>query len=138
MYKSFIYFFICFVLILILSEKTYSFQTNIINDTLYNTADSINLSPEELFSSSLIEDFLGEESDEDLQYFLENDIYPLVKNSGKLSFDCLSNSIYLLQYVLNNQEYCYIIQKYYDVKNEEIYYEKTQTSVNLIKYFINK
>jgi hypothetical protein len=107
-------------------------------DSLKTDNDTLNLSPEEQFSAVIIEDFLGEEDDEDLQYFLEEEIFPIVKNSDKISFDKISTSLYLLHYILNGQEYNYIIQRFYDAVNQEVYFEKTLTSISALKIYINK
>ena len=138
MKKIILIIFIIVLCSLIKTNNSFAYTVITFNDSVYVNNDSLNLAPEEVFSTTIINDFLGEENDEDLQSYLEEEIFPLVQNSDKISFDKISTSLYLLQYVLNNQEYYYIIQKFYDAKDEDIYYEKTQTQLNAIKIFINK
>ena len=74
-------------------------------------SDTIALSPEELFSSTLVDDILHTGGDEDLKIYLEEEIYPLVSNSNKVTFDRISASLYLLTYNNNEVDKNIVIQK---------------------------
>jgi len=92
--------------------------------------DTISLSPEELFSSTLLEDILQSGEDEDLKNYLEEVIYPIVSNSTKVTLDRISASLYLLTYDENGVQKNFILQKFYNPSNLEMYFEKIETETN--------
>ena len=98
--------------------------------------DTISLSPEELFSSTLLEDILQSGEDEDLKNYLEEVIYPIVSNSTKVTLDRISASLYLLTYDENGVQKNFILQKFYNPSNLEMYFEKIETETNAVdQYF---
>ncbi len=98
--------------------------------------DTISLSPEELFSSTLLEDILQSGEDEDLKNYLEEEIYPIVSNSTKVTLDRISASLYLLTYDENGVQKNFILQKFYNPSNLEMYFEKIETETNAVdQYF---
>ena len=98
-------------------------------------SDTIALSPEEIFSSTLVEDILQTGNDEDLKIYLEEEIYPLVSNSNKVTLDRVSASLYLLTYEDNGDDKNFIIQKFYSPVNFEVFFEKRETETNAINQY---
>ena len=92
-------------------------QTEEVADT--ETESDTEMTPEEIFSSSLVQDIMGDEENADLQIYLEEQIYPLVSKSGKVTLDKISSSLYLLSYEEGGVMKNYLLQKFYvglDVK----------------------
>jgi PBP1b-binding outer membrane lipoprotein LpoB len=98
-------------------------------------SDTITLSPEEIFSSTLVEDILQTGNDEDLKFYLEEEIYPLVSNSNKVTLDRISASLYLLTYEDNGDDKNFIIQKFYSPVNFEVFFKKRETETNAINQY---
>ena len=99
-------------------------------------SDTISLSPEELFSSTLLEDILQSREDDDLKNYLEEEIYPIVTNSTKVTIDRVSASLYLLSYDENGVQKNFILQKFYNPSSLEMYFEINETESNAVdQYF---
>jgi len=99
-------------------------------------SDTISLSPEELFSSTLLEDILQSGEDDDLKNYLEEEIYPIVTNSTKVTIDRVSASLYLLSYDENGVQKNFILQKFYNPSSLEMYFEINETESNAVdQYF---
>ena len=99
-------------------------------------SDTISLSPEELFSSTLLEDILQSSEDDDLKSYLEEEIYPIVSNSTKVTIDRVSASLYLLSYDENGVQKNFILQKFYNPSSLEMYFEINETESNAVdQYF---
>ena len=98
--------------------------------------DTTSLSPQETFSSVLTDDFIDEGNDEDLQIYLEEEIYPLISGTNKLTFDKISSSLYLLTYTENGEIKNLLIQKFYDVQKDEVFFEKELVSYDAKKHFL--
>ena len=99
-------------------------------------SDTIALSPEEIFSSTLVEDILQTGSDEDLKIYLEEEIYPLVSNSNKVTLDRVSASLYILTFDDNGVDKNFIIQKFYSPVNFEVFFEKRETETDAINQYL--
>ncbi len=98
-------------------------------------ADTV-LTPQEAFSSSLVQDILGDEDDPDLEEYLEEEIYPVVLKSQKVTIDRISSSIFLLTYDEAGARKNFFIQKFYNPRKDEFVFEKTATDVEPMKQFI--
>lgn len=107
-------------------------QTDEVTET---ETDSV-MTPEEIFSSSLVQDIMGEEEDIDLQIYLEEQIYPLVSKSDKITLDKISSSLYLVSYRENGIMRNFILQKFYNPLKDEFLFEKTDTQLNAVKQFL--
>ena len=90
----------------------------------------------ESFSSALVEDIMGENEDMELQYYLEEQFYPLISKSGKITIDRISSSLYLLSYEENGAMKNYMLQKFYNPVKDEIFFEKSETQTNSVKQFV--
>ena len=97
-------------------------------------ADTTALTPEEAFSLAMVN--ILDIEDEDLQNYLEDEIYPIVKNSNKITIDNISSSLFLLQYVENGIQKNILIQKFYDVEKDEYFFEKREVQNDAIKQFV--
>jgi hypothetical protein len=99
-------------------------------------SDTISLSPEELFSSTLLEDILQSSEDDDLKSYLEGEIYPIVANSTKVTIDRVSASLYLLSYDENGVQKNFIIQKFYNPSSLEMYFEINELETNAVDQYL--
>jgi hypothetical protein len=97
--------------------------------------DTTSLSPEEAFSSTLVNDILNVD-DEDLQSYLEEEFYPKLKNSEKVTIDKISSSLYILTYYEKGTEKNLMIQKFYNPITYEMFFESKEIQTNAVKQFI--
>jgi hypothetical protein len=112
-----------------------TFEKKIDTQVVEDEADTTSLSPEEEFSSALVNNILDTE-DEDLQVYLEDEIYPLVKTSNKVTIDNISSSLYLLQYDDKGSTKNILIQKFYNPEKDDFFFEKREVQNDAIKQFI--
>jgi hypothetical protein len=109
----------------------------IVNETdIEEPEDTVQLTPAESFSSALTEVFLDESNDEDLLIYLEEEIFPLVSKSDKVTFDKISASLYLLSYNENNELKNILIRKIYDPQKDEIVFQKENIEFDAKKFFL--
>lgn len=94
-----------------------------------------NMTKEEIFSSTLVQDIAGDEN-EDLEIYLEEVIYPMVSKSNKVSLEKISGSLYLLTYDDNGTMKNLMIQEYYSPAKDEMVFDKTETQTNAVKQFV--
>lgn len=94
------------------------------------------MTSEESFRSALVEDIMGENDDVDLQYYLEEQIYPLISKSDKVTIDRISSSLYLLSYNESGVMKNFLLQKFYNPVKDEIVFEKNETQLNTVKQFV--
>lgn len=99
-----------------------------------NETDSVMTDAEE-FSSSLVQDILGEE-DVNLQIYLEEEIFPIVSKSKKITLDRISSSIYLLGFDDNGTLRNFMIQKSYNPETGDFVFEKTEIPTSAQKQFV--
>ena len=107
------------------------------NDAGGNEADDTEqteaaLSPEEALSTSLVQGILAAE-DEDLESFIENELYGELKSAGKVTIDRLSSSVFLIEFEKGGIRTTYIIRKYYDPSKEEFFFEKANSDSDILK-----
>ena len=105
------------------------------NENSESETDSI-MTPEEIFSSSLVQDIIGEDDDIELQIYLEEQIYPIVSKSNKITIDKVSSSLYLLSYEESGVMKSFILQKFYNPVKDEFVFDKTETQLNAFKQFV--
>lgn len=98
-------------------------------------SDTTALSPSEEFSNALVSNIL-DIYDEDLQIYLENEIYPVVSKSNKITMDKISSSLFLLQYEDNGSNKNILIQKFYNPSKDEFLFEKREVQNDAIKQFL--
>lgn len=105
------------------------------NEITESETDSV-MTPEEIFSSSLVQDIIGDDEDIELQIYLEEQIYPLVSKSNKTTIDKISSSLYLLSYEESGVMKNFILQKFYNPVKDEFVFDKTETQLNAFKQFV--
>ena len=110
--------------------------TNTENVNEQEDGDTTSLSEAELFSLILVNDVLQGTEENDLQLYLEEEIYPVVGEASKVTLDRLSASVYIVTYELNGERKSLLIQKFYDPVNEVIVFEKTETSYGLKSQYV--
>lgn len=107
------------------------------NDQEESQSDSDStLTAEELFSSSLVEDIMGTGEDIDLEIYLEEEIFPLVSKSSKVTIDRISSSLYLLNYDDNGAMKNLLIRKFYNPAKDEFVFEKSEIQTDAVKQFV--
>lgn len=94
------------------------------------------LTVEEAFSSNLVEGILGDEDEVELQLYLEQEIYPLLSKSNKITLDRISSSLFLLTYENNGTIKNLLIQKFYNPSTDEFVFDRRETETNSIKQFL--
>lgn len=99
-----------------------------------NPADT-NLTPEEKFSTSIMTDFLDSPEDEDLQDYLEEEVFKYSGNYTGAAVIELSPSTWLLSLEKNDAVKNYIIQRYVDFKSNDYYFRMKETSLNVSDVF---
>lgn len=116
--------------------KTESSNTNSTqNQPNSNDVSGENMTKEEIFSSTLVQDIAGDEN-EDLEFYLEEVIYPMVSKSNKVTLDKISGSLFLLSYDDNGTMKNLLIQEYYSPAKDEMVYDKIETQTNAVKQFV--
>ncbi|HEY5533527.1 MAG TPA: hypothetical protein VIL99_01105 [Ignavibacteria bacterium] len=109
----------------------------IVNETdIEEPDDTVQLTPAESFSSALIDVFIDESNDEDLLIYLEEEIFPLVSKSDKVTFDKISASLYLLSYDEGNELKNILIRKIYNPQKDEIVFQKENVEFDAKKFFL--
>jgi|WetSurMetagenome_2_1015567.scaffolds.fasta_scaffold603648_1 hypothetical protein len=139
MVKYIKYLFFVFLIIAFVScskeQVKRTIEKKIDTQVVEDDADTTSLSPEESFSQALVNNILDTE-DEDLQVYLEDEIYPLVKSSNKVTIDNISSSLYLLQYDDKGNTKNILIQKFYNPEKDDFFFEKREVQNDAIKQFI--
>ncbi|MBK7447241.1 MAG: hypothetical protein IPJ45_14745 [Ignavibacteria bacterium] len=105
------------------------------NEITESETDSV-MTQEEIFSSSLVQDIIGDDEDIELQIYLEEQIYPIVSKSNKITIDKVSSSLYLLSYEESGVMKSFILQKFYNPVKDEFVFDKTETQLNAFKQFV--
>lgn len=116
-----------------LKQKSDSPKTETHSDN-ENDSDT-SMTAEEAFSSALVEDIAGDD-DADLRFYLEEQLFPIVSKSKKVTLDRVSSSLYLLSYDDQGIEKNIMIQKFYNPVKDEFVFEKSETQTNAIKQFV--
>ncbi len=96
-----------------------------------NAPADTNLTPEEKFSTSIMTDFLDELDDEDLQGFLEDEVFKFSNNYTGAAVIGLTSSTWLLTLEKDNSTKNYIIQKYVDFKTNDYYFTMNETGMKV-------
>ncbi len=116
--------------------KTESNNTNTTqNQPNANDLSGENMTKEEIFSSTLVQDIAGDENEE-LEIYLEEAIYPMVSKSNKVTLDKISGSLFLLSYDDNGAMKNLLIQEYYSPVKDEMVFDKIETQTNAVKQFV--
>ncbi len=98
--------------------------------------DTTSVSPAESFALNLVDDILNEE-DEYLTEYLENEIYPIVSKSEKVTIDKISSTLYILSYQDGDKEKNLLIEKFYNPIKDEISFTRREIDLNSYKIFLN-
>ena len=93
------------------------------------------LTKEEFFSQTLVQDIAGDEND-DLEGYLEDEIYPVVSKSTKVTLEKISGSFYLLSYDENGKMKSFLIQEFFNPVTEEVFFEKKDYNGDPSRQFI--
>jgi len=99
-------------------------------DTIENPEDT-NMTPEERFSTSIMSDFLNDSEDEDLQGFLEDEVFKYSDTYTGAALVEMTPSTWLLSLEKNNSSKNYIIQKYVDFHTNDYYFRMNETNLKI-------
>jgi hypothetical protein len=88
-----------------------------------------NLTSEEIFSSSVMSDFLSESEDDALADYLETELYRIASGFSGCSLVEISPSIWLVMFEKDNQTKNFILQKYIDIKTNDYYFRIKETGL---------
>lgn len=94
------------------------------------------MSPEEVFSSTLTQGMAGDDEIQDLQLYLEEQIYPSVAKSEKVTLDRISVSLYLLSYFEGAVQKNFTLQKFYNPAKDVVFFEKKEIQSDAVKQFL--
>lgn len=94
------------------------------------------MSPEEVFSSTLTQGMAGDDEIQDLQLYLEEQIYPSVAKSEKVTLDRISVSLYLLSYFEGGVQKNFTLQKFYNPAKDVVFFEKKEIQSDAVKQFL--
>lgn len=100
------------------------------NDETDNPQDTA-MSPEEQFSTSIMTDFLGDSDDDDLQDYIETEIYKNAQNYNGVSMIELSPSTWFVSFEKDGNNKNYILQKYIDFKTSDYYFRMKETNLTV-------
>lgn len=93
--------------------------------------EEINLTPEEKFSSAILDDFLDESEDDDLASFLESEIFKMGGNFNGCAVVEVTPSTWLVILEKDSTSKNYLLQKYVDFKSNENYFNMKETTLGL-------
>lgn len=100
------------------------------NDKVEDTTsiDTSEMSKEEIFASVMVNEFLKEDDDE-LQEYLQIEIYPLLANAERIYIEKISTNEYMLTIIDNNVDKKIIITKYFDPVNDQVFFERSDVII---------
>ena len=99
-------------------------------------SDTASLTPAESFGAVLTQSILNDESEVELESFLSETVYPKISSASKVTIDKISSSLYLLKYYEGTSEKYFLIQKYYNPKEDSITFDITETGLTTSKQFL--
>lgn len=117
------------------SEKKKTAEKETQSSDTESDTDTV-LSPEEEFSSALTLGIAGDDEITDLQIYLEDEIYPSVNKSDKVTLDRISASVYLLTYSEGGVMKNFTLQRFYNPAKEEVFFEKKEIQTDAVKQFV--
>ena len=100
------------------------------NGEIENPQDTV-LSPEEQFSTAIMSDFLENSEDEDLQDYLETEIYKYGETYNGVSVIAISPSTWFVSFEKDNNNKNFILQKYLDFKSGDPYFRMKETNLTV-------
>lgn len=136
-YSFFIFFLISIAFISCRNENEKKNKTDIQTDiSSEDDEDDTLMTPREVFSSALTQGIAGDDEIQDLQLYLEEQIYPSVLNSEKVTLDRISASLYLLSYYEGGVQKNFTLQKFYNPSKDEVFFEKKEVQSDAVKQFL--
>jgi hypothetical protein len=90
-----------------------------------------NLTPEEKFSTSILGDFLDNSEDEDLAYYLEEELFKYSHDYRGASIVPLSQSIWFVTLEKQNTTKNYLLQKFVDFTTNDYYFLLKETNLTI-------
>lgn len=109
-------------------------EKKVSNENIEDDSDTTEMTPQEEFSSAMVNDML-DVYDEDLQIYLEDEIFPVVSKSNKITIEKLSPIIYLIRYDENGLEKNILIKKFFNPSKNEFFFEKKDLKGDEIKNY---
>ena len=133
--KRITYFIFLMLTVMIISSCGKNTSEQKKNEQSESISDTMALTPKEALSATLLEDIMNQ-SDDDLADYIQEEIYPLVLKSQRVTMERLSASLYLLQYESSGTDKYLLIQKFYNPQSDEVTFTKTETTITPQKQFL--
>lgn len=108
-----------------ITEKT---QQKVQEDEDFNPADT-NLTVEEKFSSSILNDFLSNSEDDDLAAYLEDELFKYNDKFRGASLTQLTESLWFVSLENQGTTKNYLLQKFVDFRTNDYYFNLKETSL---------
>lgn len=131
--KSYLNFILIFSLFAFLScskEDKQQNQKSPKQEDIENPSDTL-MTPEEKFSSSIMIDFLDSSEDEDLEGYLQDELFKYSKDYRGASVLQLTNSTWFVSLQNNNETKNFLLQKFVDFSSNDYYFVLKETSLTI-------
>ncbi len=99
-------------------------------DEEFNPADT-NLTVEEKFSSSILNDFVSSSEDDDLAAYLEDELFKYNDKFRGASLTQLTESLWLVTLENQGTTKNFLLQKFVDFKSNDYYFNLKETSLTV-------
>jgi hypothetical protein len=99
-------------------------------EDIENPSDTL-MTPEEKFSSSIMIDFLDSSEDEDLEGYLQDELFKYSKDYRGASVIQLTNSTWFVSLQNNTSTKNFILQKYVDFNSNDYYFVLKETNLTV-------
>lgn len=112
-------------------------QNNSSKDTeQVSDSDTTEMTPAEVFAEALVQNVINDENEPELEDFIAESLYQKLSASPKVTMDRVSSSLFIIKYFENGAEKNLLIQKYYNPKEDEIFFETSETQFSNTKLFL--
>ena len=133
-YLNFILIFSLFVLLSCSKEDKQQNQKSVKQETkeeeIENPGDT-SMTPEEKFSSSIMIDFLDSSDDDDLDAYLQDELFKYSKDYRGASVIQLTNSTWFVSLQNNTMTKNFILQKFVDFNSNDYYFVLKETQLTI-------
>ncbi|MCE1164400.1 MAG: hypothetical protein LWX07_03245 [Bacteroidetes bacterium] len=98
--------------------------------------DTTEMTPAEIFAEALVQNVMNDEDEPELEDYIAGALYAKLSASQKVTIDRISSSLFIIKYFENGTEKNLLLQKYYNPKEDEIYFESSETQFSNTKLFL--
>ncbi len=101
-----------------------------------NDIDTAEMTPAEIFAEALVQNVINDENEPELEDFIAESLYTKLSASPKVTMDRVSSSLFIIKFFENGAEKNLLLQKYYNPKEDEIFFETSETQFSNTKLFL--